>query len=240
MTMLTSVEGKFQQIGRFLVGFGFLFLGLDYMKESVEVLAHTVSLEQYAHLSIWGFVLVGLVLTTLIQTSTGATVITLTALNAGLITLDMSLGIVIGANMGSALSTTIIGFLASTRAQNNKRQVAFGHFTFNIVMMILVTCAYHPFKSFMFLILEPDTDPTIVLAFFHTLYNLLLAVIWTPLLNPLIRFLRYLFPRREHLIGLALENINTTVPEEIITAITKDAYTFLEKTIHYNRALLLL
>ena len=210
------------------------------MKESVEVLAQTVSLDQYAHLSIWGFVLVGLVLTTLIQTSTGATVITLTALNAGLITLDMALGIVIGANMGSALSTTVIGFLASTRAQNNKRQVAFGHFTFNIVMMVLVTLLYDPIKALIFLILKPDTDPTIVLAFFHTFYNLLLALIWTPLLNPLIRFLRYLFPRREHLIGLTLENINTTVPEEIITAITKDAYTFLEKTIHYNRALLLL
>ncbi len=210
------------------------------MKESVEVLAETVSLDQYAHLSIWGFVLVGMVLTTIIQTSTGATVITLTALNAGLITLDMALGIVIGANMGSALSTTMIGFLSSTRAQNNKRQVAFGHFTFNIVIMILVTCAYQPIKSLIFLILKPDTNPTIVLAFFHTFYNLILAAIWTPLLNPLIRFLKYLFPRREHLIGLALENINTMVPEEIITAITKDAYTFLEKTIHYNRALLLL
>ncbi|MBP7823441.1 Na/Pi cotransporter family protein [Candidatus Gracilibacteria bacterium] len=240
LSMLTNGDTKFGQIGRFLVGFGFLFLGLDYMKESVEILTNTVSLDQYAHLSIWGFVLVGMVLTTLIQTSTGATVITLTALNAGLITLDMALGIVIGANMGSALSTTIIGFLASTRAQNNKRQVAFGHFIFNIVMMVLVTCAYQPIKSFIFLILDSDTDPTIVLAFFHTLYNLILVAIWTPLLSPLIRFLRYLFPRREHLIGLTLENINSTVPEEIITAITKDVYTFLGKTIHYNRALLLL
>ncbi len=240
LSMLTNGDTKFWQIGRFLVGFGFLFLGLDYMKESVEILTNTVSLDQYAHLSIWGFVLVGMVLTTLIQTSTGATVITLTALNAGLITLDMALGIVIGANMWSALSTTIIGFLASTRAQNNKRQVAFGHFIFNIVMMVLVTCAYQPIKSFIFLILDSDTDPTIVLAFFHTLYNLILVAIWTPLLSPLIRFLRYLFPRREHLIGLTLENINSTVPEEIITAITKDVYTFLGKTIHYNRALLLL
>jgi len=107
-------------------------------------------------------------------------------------------------------------------------------------MMVLVTCAYQPIKSFIFLILDSDTDPTIVLAFFHTLYNLILVAIWTPLLSPLIRFLRYLFPRREHLIGLTLENINSTVPEEIITAITKDVYTFLGKTIHYNRALLLL
>ena len=52
------------------------------MKESVETLSQSVSLEQYADLSIWGFVLVGTILTTLMQTSSGATVITLTALNA--------------------------------------------------------------------------------------------------------------------------------------------------------------
>lgn len=240
LSMLVGWETRFNHFGKILVWFGFLFLGLDYMKNSVEILAQTVSLDQYAHLSIWGFVLVGLILTTLVQTSTGATVITLTALNAGLINLDMALGIVIGANMGSALTTTVIGFLASTRAQNNKRQVAFGHFIFNFVTMILVTFLYDPIKSLIFLILEPDTNPTIVLAFFHTFYNLILVVIWTPLLNPLMRFLRYVFPRREHTIGLALENINSTVPEEIITAITKDTYSFLEKTIHYNRALLLL
>lgn len=54
------------------------------------------------------------------------------------------------------------------------------------------------------------------------------------------RFLRYLFPKQQNHIGLAIENINTAVPEEIITAITKDTQTLLEKTMHYNRAILLL
>lgn len=181
-----------------------------------------------------------MILTTLIQTSTGATIITLTALNAGLISLDMALGIVIGANMGSALSTTIIGFLSSNRAQNNKLQVAFGHFVFNIVTTLLVTCAYNPIKSLLFVILGENADPTITLALFHTLFNLILATIWTPLLTPLTRFLKWLFPKQQNHIGLAIENINTAVPEEIITAITRDTHMLLEKTMHYNRALLLL
>lgn len=54
------------------------------------------------------------------------------------------------------------------------------------------------------------------------------------------RFLCYLFPKQQNHIGLAIENINTAVPEEIITAITKDTQTLLEKTMHYNRAILLL
>ncbi len=240
MIMMTSNGERAQHTGKFLVGFGFLFLGLDYMKNSVEVLAQTVSLEQYAHFSLWGFVVVGMILTTMIQTSTGATIITLTALNAWLITLDMALGIVIGANMGSALSTTIIGFLASTRAQSSKRQVAFGHFVFNIVTMFIVIFAYQPIKSFILFVLGADADPTIILAFFHTFFNVILVTLWTPLLNPLIRFLRLIFPKQQIHIGLAIENINNSVPEEIITAITRDISTLLEKTIHYNRAILLL
>ncbi len=78
------------------------------MKESVELLAHSVSLAQYTHLPIWGFVLIGTLITTIMQTSTGATIITLTALNAGIISVDMALGLVIGANMGSAISTTLV------------------------------------------------------------------------------------------------------------------------------------
>lgn len=82
-----------------MVGFGFLFLGIGYMKESVEIIAQFVSLGDYVHLSIRGFVLVGTIMTTVMQTSTGATIIILTAFNAGIITVDMALGLVIGANM---------------------------------------------------------------------------------------------------------------------------------------------
>ncbi|MBP6085973.1 hypothetical protein KA478_02055 [Patescibacteria group bacterium] len=65
------------------------------MKESVELISQTVSLEQYSHFSIRGYVLIGAIITSIMQTSTGATIITLTALSAKIITLDMALGIVI-------------------------------------------------------------------------------------------------------------------------------------------------
>ena len=210
------------------------------MKQSVAVIAENVSLEQYASLSIWGFVLIGMIITTVIQTSTGATIITLTALNAGLISLDMALGIVIGANMGSAVSTTVIGFLASTKTQNTKRQVALSHFLFNIVTTLIVTLGYQPIKAFVLACLGADADPTLVLALFHTTFNLILAVIWTPMLTPLMRFLRNIFPKKQTHLGLAVEQVRMTVPDEIIAALIHDSHTLIEKTIHYNRAVLLL
>lgn len=238
--MIFSSYPKIVGIGKFLVGFGFLFLGLGYMKESVEILAHSVSLAQYAHMSIWGFVLIGMIMTTIMQTSTGATIITLTALSANLISVDMALGVVIGANMGSAISTTIVGFLSSTRTQVTKKQVAFGHFTFNIVTTILVTLAYVPIRNLMFSILGNDADPTLLLALFHTTFNIILALIWAPLLTPLTHFLKKLFPPRHTDLHLAIEHINTTLPEEIMSALRKDASMLLEKVMTYNRASLML
>lgn len=179
-------------------------------------------------------------MTTILQTSTGATIITLTALNSGIISVDMALGLIIGANMGSAITTTLVGFLSSTRTQNTKRQVAFGHFIFNVTLMVLVTLIYQPFKSFLYFLLGENPDPVILLALFHTLYNLLLTLIWAPLLKPLIRMLQRMFPLKQTDLHLTIEHINTTLPEEIINALHKDTISFVEKVIRYNRASLLL
>lgn len=240
LCILVGGESRVTYCGRFLIGFGFLFLGLEYMKDSVETLGKSISLGHYSSLSIWGSVLVGLILTTIIQTSTGTTIITLTALNGGLISLDMAFGIVIGANLGSAVSTTLLGFIASTRMQNTKRQVALGHFLFNITTTLIVIFAYEPIRALIFRILGESPDPTIALALFHTLFNIILACIWTPMLGPLLHYLRRVLPKHQTQLGMAIEHINISIPEEIIAALTKDTQLLIEKTIHYNRAILLL
>lgn len=238
--MIFSGYPKIVSIGKFLVWFGFLFLGLGYMKESVEVISHSVSLADYIHLPVWGFVLIGLIMTTIMQTSTGATIITLTALNANIISMDMALGIVIGANMGSAVSTTIVGFLSSTRTQVVKKQVAFSHFLFNISTTLLVTFAYVPLKHLMFLILGDNPDPTIILALFHTTFNVILALLWAPWLKQMIPLLHRLFPRPANSLHLSVERVSTTLPEEILPALQSDTLLLLEKVISYNRASLML
>ena len=148
----------------------------------------------------------------------------------------MALGIVIGANMGSALSTTIVGFLASTRFQNKKRQVAFGVLMFDIVITVLVTLSYDPIKSFLFFVLGDDANPVIVLSLFHTVFNVILALVWTPLLSPLTRFLEWLFPKKILYLGLAIESVHISIPEEYIAALIRDTKTFATKTLTYNRS----
>ena len=92
----------------------------------------------------------------------------------------------------------------------------------------------------MFLILGDNPDPTIILALFHTTFNIILAALWTPWLKPLLRLLHYIFPRRATDLHLAVEHVSTTLPEEILPALHHDVVLLLEKVMHYNRSSLML
>lgn len=92
----------------------------------------------------------------------------------------------------------------------------------------------------MFIVLGDQPDPTLILALFHTTFNLILALLWAPWLKPLIRFLQYIFPRKVTDLHLEVEHISTTLPEEILPALSHDVGVLLEKVMHYNRASLML
>src|SRR5690606_30713179 len=84
--------------GGLLVGFGLLFLGLEYMKISIENVAGQIDLATFAVYGLWVFVLLGVIITALIQSSSAMIVIILSALNADLIDIYQSVAMVIGAN----------------------------------------------------------------------------------------------------------------------------------------------
>lgn len=71
-----------------LLGFGLLFLGLDFMKESVDAIKHSFDLTQYADMNLWMFGLLGIVLTAVVQSSSAVGVITLAALSSQIISFE--------------------------------------------------------------------------------------------------------------------------------------------------------
>ncbi len=239
-TIIFSKSEKIMNIAKFLIWFWLLFLGLNYMKESVDIIAQSVSLDAYSHFSLWWYVLIGTIITTIMQTSTGATIITLTALNANIITLDMALGIVIGANFWSAISTTIIWLLSSSPTQTQKKKVALSHFIFNISTTVIVTLAYPWLKQLLLSVAWANADNILILSMFHTLFNIILALVWAPLLSPLLKRLAYIIPNKINDLHLSIDHINTDLPEEVIHALQKDAKLLLEKVENYNRHVLFL
>lgn len=227
-------------VAKFLIWFWLLFLWLAYMKESVELIAKTVSLEQYSHFSIWWYVLIGTLITSIMQTSTGTTIITLTALSAKIITLDMALWIVIWANLWSAITTTIMWLLSSSPTQIQKKKVALSHLIFNVTTTIIVTLLYPYIRDLLLYIQWWKWTNIIIVAMFNTTFNIILAMIWTPLLWHLLKLLHFIYPSKKSDLHLAIDNINTTLAEEVLHALEKDCMLLLEKVKQYNRHVLYL
>lgn len=86
----------------------------------------------------------GALITLVLQTSTGTSVMTLTALSSGMITFDIALGIMIGANIGTALSTCLVSFLSNTGKHRTKKAIAVSHVIFNILTASIVIILFDP------------------------------------------------------------------------------------------------
>ncbi|WP_422359069.1 Na/Pi cotransporter family protein [Reichenbachiella sp.] len=137
-----KVEWKYW--GEFLIGFALLFMGLSALKGAVpdlkhnpEILAWITDLNNLGFLSVVIAVLIGTVLTVVVQSSSAAMAITLIMCDNGWIPYDMAAGIVLGENIG----TTITANLAALVGNVHAKRAALAHFMFNVfgvVWMLLI------------------------------------------------------------------------------------------------------
>src|SRR5690606_20632508 len=112
---------------------GFLFLGLDQMKDSVSAFAETFDPARFAGSPWWMFVLIGLVLTAVMQSSTVTVAIMLTALHSGLFEFREAALAVVGCSVG----TTSTAFLGSLNAATATKRVAMINVVFNVFKGVL-------------------------------------------------------------------------------------------------------
>lgn len=146
--LLFSKKGRTKSIGEFLIGFAFLFMGLDMISAYVPDLQSNPEmfafLRQYASLgfsSILIFLVVGIVLTMVIQSSAATFAITLIMCTKGWITFDLACALVLGSNIG----TTITPILASLSGNVAAKRTAMGHLLFNLLGTIWCVCIFVPF-----------------------------------------------------------------------------------------------
>ncbi len=146
--LLFSKKGRTKSIGEFLIGFAFLFMGLDMISAYVPDLQSNPEmfafLRQYASLgftSILIFLAVGILLTMVIQSSAATFAITLIMCTKGWITFDLACALVLGSNIG----TTITPILASLSGNVAAKRTAMGHLLFNLLGTIWCVCIFVPF-----------------------------------------------------------------------------------------------
>lgn len=163
--LLFTKKSRNKSIGEFLIGFAFLFMGLDLISKYVPDLQSNPEmfafLEHYASMgyaSVLIFLLVGIVLTMIIQSSAATFAITLIMCSKGWIDFDLSCALVLGSNIG----TTITPILASMSGNVAAKRTAMGHLLFNLLGTLWVLCIFFPFVNLNVWITEMlgQGDPT--------------------------------------------------------------------------------
>ncbi len=209
-----SKSSKRQDWGEFMIGFGILFLGLSFLKDSMPKLdAQMVTfLSPYTGrgaLSILIFILAGALITIIVHSSSASMAITLTMAFNGLLPLDAAAAMVMGSNIG----TTIDAFLASIGANVNARRAARVHILFNCAGVVVIAIFFNPFMSLVRAIV-PGDDITLNLAMFHTMFNIINTVLFIGFVPQIARLVEKIVPAGESEVGLGkykLAYIDSTI-----------------------------
>ena len=225
---------KVIQASRLLIGFGFLFLGLDYMKNSVDTLAKSFDIAQVPDYGLWLYIVVGAILTALMQSSSASIAIVLTALNSGLINFNMGVAMVIGANIG----TTVTVMLGAMGGVQSKKRVGVSHLLFNIITGVIAYLTIPIYVWFIKLFIEVDSNSVMALALYHTLFNVAGVVYFFPFIGLVSRLLVKFIPDRKTVLTVFIDKTPTEITDAATDALTEEIKHMLEESQLYNLRLL--
>ena len=134
--------------GEFIIGFAILFIGLQFLKESVPdingnpaALNFLSSFTDLGFLSVLIFILVGTVLTVIIQSSSATMALTLVMCYNGLIPFELAAAMVLGENIGTTITANIAASVANVSAKRTAR----AHLIFNIFGVLWMVAIFHYF-----------------------------------------------------------------------------------------------
>ena len=217
-------------VSKLMVGFGFLFLGLDYMKTSVEALSASVDLRSFRNFNILFFLFIGFVITAIMQSSSAAMAIILTAVYGGVVDFYNATAMVIGINLGTTI-TVMIGSIGGVIA---KKQVALGHVIFNIITGVIALIFLRPLNYLVLQVFPAGNDRMLALALFHTIFNLAGLILFFPFMKLVALWIAKIIKEKKHRLSLYIHNVSYEVPEAAIEAIKKETTRLLRMVMKYN------
>jgi len=186
-------------LGDVLAGFGIFFLGIEILKLTFAGLGESIQIAALAGggmLSVLIFIGIGFLLTCLMQSSSAAIAIILTAVAGNVVPLNDAAAAVIGANIGS----TSTAALSVINATPNAKRLAGGHVIFNLVTGFVALLLLPLLLRFLNVVQETlamSNSPATLLALFHTVFNVLGVIIFFPATKSMVRFLNRRFRTSE-------------------------------------------
>lgn len=176
---------RHRYIGDFLFGIAFVFFSLAILSDTGKEmdLGHNQALLEFfssfdtnSYITIIVFLLIGTVLTCILQSSAALMAITMVLCSSGVLPIYLGIALVMGENIG----TTATANLAALGANTQARRAALAHLVFNVFGVMWVLCVFYPFVDLVcnFVNYDPqshDLNPiklSVVLAAFHTSFNI--------------------------------------------------------------------
>ena len=232
--ILLAKSPKYVNVSRFLVAFGFLFMGLDYMKSSVDQISELIDPSVFAGYGILVFALVGLIMTAIMQSSSATIAIVLTMLFTNVIDFQAGAAMVVGANVG----TTVTVLLGSIGGTFTKKQAALGQLTFT-VGTAAVTLILLPFFIWLVLDLFSFQDNLVLgLALFHTIFNVAGVLWFYPLIPALARKAEKWIPETDVKLSKYIHKTDPEIEEAGLEAFRKEIRWQLIFTINFMESVL--
>lgn len=181
--LLLMKSKNLKSLGYILAGIGFFFLGIAYIKTGFESYQN-FDLNVAARFGgFWAFLIffgMGVLITSIVQSSFATLTIIILALSSGSISYNDALALVIGTNVGGVVTALI----ASISSSVDGRRLAIGNTLFNVVIAIVCMVFLPVFKEIVELASSlfgfKSDDYALKIALFHTIYNVIAVLLMTP------------------------------------------------------------
>ena len=220
---------KLANLSKFLMGFSLMFLGLDYMKDGFLEFAQSFDLSFLKGHNPIFFIFIGFALTAAIQSSSGAMMIYLASLAAGIITIDQGFYLVIGGEIG----TTVSAIIGTINGNSICKKVGWSQFVYNVITAVVAVLLMGIFKIIIEDLLQLK-DPLLQLVAFHSLFNFISILIMLPFLGSFTRFIDKVIRIKDDMQAKKIALVSPKESSTALEALEEEADSFILKVIDTN------
>lgn len=211
-------------------GLGLMLLGLSFMKSGSISATSLFNPEQLAAYPPIVFLLAGLLITALIQSSSATIMITLSALYAGVIPLSSAAAVAIGADLG----TTVTAMLGALAGADDKKRLAIAIVIFNLVTDTIAFVFLNPLLHFITVVIGLS-DPLLALAAFHSLFNLFGILIFLPSIGFMGKQLATRFGKVTESLLRHIKSSDLALPEVAVESMSRETYRLVDQAAALNQ-----
>jgi phosphate:Na+ symporter len=221
---------KMMALAQMIAGFGMVFLGLEYLKESATFVQESFDINNYLGYPLVVYVLIGFLLTAIIQSSSAAITIVLSALNSQIIGFEIAAAMVIGTNIG----TTATAALGAIGGNSDKKRAALSHFVFNFITALVAFIFIQFLINLTGMIPTISETPTLRLVMFHTIFNVLGVLLLSPFITQLANLMQKVFVEKRDVITEFIDKVNIDETDVAIMAYKKEVRNLFNKVMEFG------